>query len=112
MESNFITTAELKEKIDQKEDFALIEVLGPETFGEFHLPGAINVPVDDSFEAGIQTAIPDKNKLTVVYCRNTECHASEKAVRRMKLLGYTNVLEYHNGKDGWQSAGLPVEKNN
>lgn len=109
MEPHFITTAQLKEKIDKREDFALVEVLSPETFAEFHLPGAINVPVDDTFEAGIQRAVPDKNKLVVIYCRNIECHASAKAVSRMEALGYTNVLEFHNGKEGWRAAGLPVE---
>ena len=108
-EPHFITTAQLKEKIDSKEDFALVEVLGPETFAEFHIPGAVNVPVDDTFEEGIQKAVPDKNKVTVIYCRDIECHASAKAVRRMERLGYKNVLEYHNGKTGWRSQGLPVE---
>ena len=108
-EPHFLTTDELKKKIDGKEDFVLVEVLGPETFAEFHLPGAVNVPVDDTFEQGIQKAVPDKNKLVVVYCRDIECHASAKAVRRMGLLGYTNVLEFHNGKEGWKAKGLPVE---
>lgn len=106
---HFITTAQLKNKIDKHEDFALVEVLGPETFAEFHLPGALNVPVDDVFEDGIQKAVPDKNKVTVVYCRDIECHATAKAVRRMEALGYNNVLEFHNGKDGWKAAGMPVE---
>lgn len=105
---HFITTAELKKKMDSGEDFALIEVLGPETFAEFHLPGARNVPVDDGFEEDIQKVVPDKNQLVVVYCRDIECHASAKAVRRMELLGYTNVLEYHNGKAGWRAMGLPI----
>lgn len=108
-EPHFITTQQLKEKIDKKEDFALVEVLGPETFADFHIPGAINVPVDDTFEENIQKRVSDKTKPVVVYCRDIECHASAKAVRRMGLLGYTNVLEFHNGKNGWKAMGLPVE---
>ncbi|MDP3993602.1 MAG: rhodanese-like domain-containing protein [bacterium] len=107
--TGFIKTSDLKAKMDNKEDFVLVEVLGPETFAEFHLPGAINVTVDDTFEEEIQKAVPDKNKTVVVYCRDIECHASAKATRRMEALGYTNLLEYHNGKDGWRAAGLPVD---
>ena len=107
--TGFIKTNDLKAKMDNKEDFVLVEVLGPETFAEFHLPEAINVTVDDTFEEEIQKAVPDKNKTVVVYCRDIECHASAKATRRMEALGYTNLLEYHNGKDGWRAAGLPVE---
>src|SRR3989338_9758301 len=105
----FITTKDLKQKVENKEDFVLVECLGPETFAEFHLPGAVNVPVDDTFEGHIQKTVPDKNKPVVVYCRDIECHASAKATRRMEALGYTNLFEYHNGKDGWKAAGLPVE---
>jgi|SRR3989344_7993038 len=106
----FITTKDLKQKVDNKEDFALVEVLGPETFAEFHLPGAVNVPVDDTFEAGIQKAVPSKDKMVVVYCRDIECHASAKATKRMELLGYKNIFEYHDGKEGWRAQGLPIEK--
>ncbi len=106
---HFITTKELKQKMDQGEDFALVEVLGLETFAEFHLPGAVNVPVDDTFEENIQKAVPDKKKTAVVYCRDIECHASAKAARRMQALGYEDVYEYQLGKDGWKAAGLPVE---
>ena len=105
----FITTDELKKKIDAEEKFVLVEVLGPETFAEFHLPGAINVPIDDTFEANIQAKVPDKNITVVVYCRDIECHASAKATKRMELLGYTTIFEYHNGKDGWKAQGLAVE---
>lgn len=105
----FINTKELKQKMDNKEDFALLEVLGPETFAEYHIPGAKNVPVDDTFETNVVNVVPDKNKLVVVYCRDIECHASAKAARRLEALGYTNILEYHMGKAGWRNIGLPVE---
>lgn len=106
----FVTTAQLKDMIDNKEDFALLEVLGPETFAEYHIPTAVNVPVDDTFEDNVQKVVTDKNKKTVVYCRDIECHASDKARRRMEALGYTDVWEYHNGKAGWKAAGLPIEQ--
>lgn len=105
----FITTKELQAKIDNKEDFALLEVLGPETFAEYHIPGAINVPVDDTFEENVVKVVTDKNKPVVVYCRDIECHASAKATRRMEALGFTKLYEYHLGKDGWRSQGMPVE---
>ncbi|OGE75808.1 MAG: hypothetical protein A3C85_03165 [Candidatus Doudnabacteria bacterium RIFCSPHIGHO2_02_FULL_48_21] len=107
--STLITTDDLKKKIDTKENFSLLEVLGPETFAEFHIPTAKNVPVDDTFEEHVQQVVPDKNQTVVVYCRDIECHASEKAVRRMEALGYTNVFEFHNGKEGWKAKGLPIE---
>ncbi|MCK5567471.1 MAG: hypothetical protein KAI62_06120 [Actinomycetia bacterium] len=45
-----ITAEKLKEKIENKEDFRLIEVLLPGLFDEWHIPGAINIPADDNRE--------------------------------------------------------------
>lgn len=103
-----INSEELKKKIDSHEQFVLVEVIGHDTYLEYHLPGAINVPVDDTFETEIQKAVPDKNQEAVVYCYDPECHASEKAYRRMEALGYTNVWEYAEGKDTWRDKGYPI----
>lgn len=46
----------------------------------------------------------------VVYCSNTACQNSAIASRRLTELGYTNVLEYVEGKQDWIEAGLPVER--
>ena len=103
-----ITTEDLKKKIDGGDDFVLVEVIGPETFAEYHIPGAINVPVDDTFEDEIVKTVPEKDKMVVVYCYGIECHASPKAAKRMAALGYTNVYEYQTGKDGWKAAGNEI----
>ena len=43
---------------ERKRHFALVKVLAPDRYREFHLPGAINVPVGEDFEARIQEAVP------------------------------------------------------
>ncbi len=87
----------------------LVEVLPPEYYRKFHLPGAMNVPLDDHFEERIQEAVPDKDAPVVVYCYDTECQASPKAAQRMEALGYRQVFDYEAGKVDWQEAGLPTE---
>lgn len=104
-----ITTEELKQKIDNKEDFTLVEVLGPNDFDDYHLPGAINVPADDKFPEEIQKVIPDKNRSVVLYCRNKECAASPRAAGQMEAVGYTDVSHYEAGKQAWKGQGLPTE---
>lgn len=100
---------DLKEKIDSEADLIIIEVLPKEQYDEFHLPGAIHVPVHDHFEREIQKAVPDKNQPVVVYCANKQCPASEEAARKMEDLGYREVYDYEEGKADWKKAGLPVE---
>ena len=90
--------------------FALVDVLSPDYYHKFHLPGAINVPLDDHFDERIQEAVPDKDRPVVVYCYDSECNASSKAAQRMEALGYQQVFDYEAGKVDWQEAGLPTEK--
>lgn len=61
-----ISREELWEKIERGENFVLVDVLDEQFYRHSHLPGAINIPLDE-----IETAeekIPDKKTEIVVYC--------------------------------------------
>jgi rhodanese-related sulfurtransferase len=62
-----ISRDELKQKIDRKDNFYLVEALAPESFRHSHLPGAINVPYDKVREVAPQL-LPDKNAEIITYC--------------------------------------------
>jgi len=62
-----ISRDELKQKIDRKDDFVLVEALATATYDHAHLPGAINIP-PDQVAALAPTLLPDKNADIVVYC--------------------------------------------
>lgn len=104
-----ITREQTRKLIDSREELTVVEVLKPEAFRKFHLPGAKNVPFDESFDTNIQQVAPDKQKPVLVYCQSEDCDASPKAARRMEEMGYANVYDYEAGKADWKDAGLPVE---
>lgn len=104
-----ITRDELKQKMEQNPGTTLIETLPEESYNEFHIPGAANIPINDQFDENVQQAVPHKNQDVVVYCMNSDCDASPKAAQRMEELGYSNVYDYEAGKQEWNQAGLPVE---
>jgi len=104
-----ITRDELKTRMDRGDDFTLIEALPPQYWKRIHLPGAINVPVDDQFEENAQKAVPDKSRTVIVYCANIDCPESRKAAERLDALGYEDVYDYEAGKADWREAGLPTE---
>ena len=104
-----IDRKELKRLIDSSEDVTVVETLEPDSFKEYHLPGAINVPNDDTFEQSIEEAVPQKDRQVVVYCADTKCGSSADAAKKMETLGYTNVMDYDAGKADWKEAGLPIE---
>jgi len=62
-----ITRDELKQKIDRKDYFYLVEALPADAFRSKHLPGAINVPYDKVREVAPQV-LPDKNAEIIAYC--------------------------------------------
>jgi rhodanese-related sulfurtransferase len=103
-----ITRAELKAKLDRKEKLILAEALPARYYLDKHLPGAINVP-HDQVDALAPVLLPDKSAQIVVYCASAPCRNSGLAAQRLVELGYTNVRDYHEGKQDWIEAGLPVE---
>jgi len=62
-----ISRDELKHKIDQKEDFLLVETLPATAYHHAHLPGAINLP-PDQVSTLAPKLLPDKAATIVVYC--------------------------------------------
>ena len=102
-----ITRDEVKQATKEP-GVTVVEVLDEEHFDEFHLPGAINVPLGDDFDARIRAEVPSKSETVIVYCGDRHCPASAKAAERMQALGYQNVYDYEGGKLDWKHAGLPI----
>jgi rhodanese-related sulfurtransferase len=68
--TNTISRDELKQKIDRKEKFLLVETLAKVAYEQTHLPGAINLP-PDQLNVLAPKLLPDKNAEIVVYCASS-----------------------------------------
>ena len=62
-----ISRDELKIKIDNHDEFLLVETLPATAYHHAHLPGAINLPPDQVTQLG-PTLLPNKAADIVVYC--------------------------------------------
>ncbi|MCP3100765.1 rhodanese-like domain-containing protein [Myxococcus sp. K15C18031901] len=71
-----------------QEGATLVDVRSPEEFAEGHLPGAVNIPVDDLSARLGELGGPDTS--IVVYCRSGA--RSGRAERLLKEQGFRNVL--------------------
>jgi rhodanese-related sulfurtransferase len=91
------------------DDVILIEAMPQSSYRVFHLPGAINIPLDQDFEKAVQRIVPDTDYPVVVYCLDDDCESSYEACERLEELGYEVVYDYRGGKVDWNEAGLPVE---
>lgn len=62
-----ISRSDLKQKIDEGEQFTLVETLSKVAYDHEHLPGAINLPPDRVQELA-PSLLPDKGAEIIVYC--------------------------------------------
>jgi PQQ-dependent catabolism-associated CXXCW motif protein len=63
----------------------------------------------DYFFRGLEKATRgDHARMIVLYCL-ADCWMSWNAAKRALSLGYSNVVWYREGTDGWFAAGLPLK---
>ena len=101
-----IDAEELKEKMEQGEEIQVIDVLSEESYGEKHLPGAINIPYR---EIGKRKDEIDQDKEIIVYCNDKDCDASPIAAEKLVKLGFEDVTDFEGGLLGWEKAGYDFE---
>jgi rhodanese-related sulfurtransferase len=102
-----ISRDELRDAIDRGE-VTVVDALPASYFDQQHLPGALNLFVDEARERATEV-LPDKDAAIVTYCSNAACPNSEGVARVLTSLGYTNVRKYRDGIQDWVEAGLPTE---
>jgi len=73
------------------------------------VPGAKTLS-PEATDAEVTALLPDKQALIVTYCANLKCPASHMLGDRLRGMGYVNVLEYHQGIEGWVAAGNAIEQ--
>jgi len=108
-----ITAQELKQKIDNKEDFILVDALSENSYDMRHIPGAVNIPNGSDFLSQFEEKIgAPKDKEIITYCSSATCMASVQAAETLEKTGYTNVGHYKDGIAGWQQASYEFEEEN
>lgn len=83
----------------------VLDVRPPEEFAAGHLPGAINMPVEDI--ARRLKRLP-KSREVIAYCRGPYCLMSVDAVALLRKKGF-KARRLEDGFPEWKAAGLPVE---
>lgn len=85
----------------------LLEVLGRDEYREAHLPGALNIPLDELTPSAVESL--DRHRPVITYCYDTQCDMSPRAAWRLESLGFDRVYHYAPGKADWMGAGLRIE---
>jgi len=103
-----VSSDELRNIVKNKSSLIFDARTGKYDTGE-RIPGAKTLSADSSADEVVK-AIPDKNASIVTYCANLQCPASNNLANHLKKLGYTNIMEYPEGIEGWIKDGNKVDK--
>jgi rhodanese-related sulfurtransferase len=109
VEAGVINTAALDALLSAKTPLVLLDARSGKYDDGRRIPGAKSLNSKSSADA-VASVIPAKDALVVTYCANVKCPASAKLAKHLIELGYTNILEYPEGIDGWVAAGKEVTK--
>jgi PQQ-dependent catabolism-associated CXXCW motif protein len=72
--------------------------------------GELAAATETYLKSGLATLTGgNRTKPVVIYCLRA-CWMSWNAAKRAVAWGYTNVIWYPDGTDGWQAADLPLEQ--
>jgi rhodanese-related sulfurtransferase len=98
---------EVKQRLDAKERFKLIDVREESEWAKGRLPGAVHM-CKGIIERDIENAVPVKGTPIVLYCGGG--FRSALVADNLQKMGYINVLSMDGGWRSWLDAGYPVEK--
>ena len=109
---NAITCEELKKKIDQKDDFKLVNCLSKAQFRAKHIPGSISIPVTPenignlgAFDEEVMKLVSIDDEV-VVYCSDVSCQVSVIAYNRFEKLGFKKTRRFSGGLRRWEDDGF------
>lgn len=104
-EIGVMEAAELLKK--NSDDLLVLDVRTPAEFRKGHLPHARNM---DFFGGKFDMEVSNlpKNKTILLYCRSGKRSAGAADI--LREAGIDKILHMDRGMEGWEKAGLPVEK--
>ncbi len=102
-----ISAFDLSKKIDNKENFILLDTRSEQVYRQGHIPTAVSFP---THRIAKEWSLLSKDQEIIVYCGGQGCALSHRAAKILLWHGFTNVYELDEGTHAWQAAGFPFEK--
>ena len=85
---------ELRAKMENGEEFVLVDALAPMSYARSHLPGAINLPLEWVDERAPRR-IPEPDTEIVVYCIDAACTTGVRAISAGNYGGKLGPYHFH-----------------
>jgi rhodanese-related sulfurtransferase len=108
---DLVTTIEVnaaKEFVTRHENAIIMDVRTPVEYEMSHIPGAVNVNVQDESFEGMVVAL-DPTKTYIVHCtKNPGNGRSNRALETLQSLGFKHLYSLEGGYVAWKDAELPL----
>lgn len=90
---------------------AVLDARAPDAYAEGHLPGALNLSVEnlDEAYAPLKDTLTKKNRI-IVYCDGGDCELSHDLAEALKSLGHKRVQLFAGGIAAWTEAGEKLKE--
>lgn len=84
----------------------LYDVRTPGEYAGGHVPGAVNIPLDQ-LSSRMDELAPHKGDAVYLVCASG--NRSGKAATQLAAAGFSNPINVEGGTRAWQAAGKPLE---
>jgi rhodanese-related sulfurtransferase len=101
-----LTSEELKAKIDNHEDFILVDVLPHSDYARTHIQGAINIPLEE-LETKANQWLSHQIDI-IIYSAGPRCRGGEFAQEYLAAHGF-RAWRLHEGLEEWARKLYPLE---
>jgi len=98
---------EVKNKIEQSQDFILVDVREDREWVQGNIPSSIHIG-KGVIERDVANLIPNQETEIVLYCQGG--YRSALAGESLKEMGYKNVLSMSGGFSDWVNNKFPVNQ--
>jgi len=86
-----------------------IDVRSARQYNKRHIPGAINLYINEGFSEVNLLKLLQKDTPFAVYCNGAHCSLSYKAATKAVDWGFTGVKYFRDGARSWRLDGNPLE---
>ncbi len=100
-----VTVDDVKQMLDSKADFLLVDVREDNEWAKDHLPSAVHLG-KGIIERDVEQRVPDTGTPLVLYCGGG--FRSALAADALQKMGYTNVASMDGGIREWREKGFPL----
>ncbi|MDW7759968.1 MAG: MBL fold metallo-hydrolase [Acidobacteriota bacterium] len=100
-----ISAEALREMVERRADFILLDIRAPLEFQESHIPGAVNMAVQD-----IRTSWKELPRSADIVVLCSSGNRSSVAASMLKQRGFAGVMNSAGGIKGYRALGAPLTK--